>query len=79
MNKILAARGRIYDHIPRKKFDDALHIAVSTVHDVDVLVSWNFQHLANVNKERRALQVNQANGYYHPLRITTPLEVMGRE
>ena len=65
--------------IPRKKFDDALHIAVCTVHDVDVLVSWNFEHLANVNKERRVLRVNQANGYYHPLRITTPLEVMSSE
>ena len=63
--------------IPRKKFNDALHIATCTLHTVDVLVSWNFRHLANVSKERRVAAVNQMLGYTHPLRITTPLEVMG--
>ncbi|MCX6998145.1 MAG: PIN domain-containing protein [Kiritimatiellaeota bacterium] len=65
--------------IPQKKYDDALHIAVSTIQELDVLVSWNFEHLANVNKERRVSVVNQANGYFRPLRITTPLEVMSHE
>jgi hypothetical protein len=65
--------------IPARKYEDALHVALCTVHDIDVLVSWNFEHLANVNKERRILAVNQANGYLYPLRITTPLEVMGDE
>ena len=65
--------------VPRKKYDDALHIGVSTVHGMDVLVSWNFQHLANVRKERRVSAVNEANGYFRLLRITTPLEVMSRE
>jgi predicted nucleic acid-binding protein len=63
--------------MPRKKFDDALHVALCTLHRVDVLVSWNFQHLANVNKERRVAAVNQRYGHIRPLRITTPLEVMG--
>jgi len=65
--------------IPRKKYEDALHIAVSTVHEVDALISWNFQHLANLSKERQVVMVNQANGYFYPLRITTPLEVMSYE
>ena len=65
--------------IPLKKNDDALHLAICTVHDIDVLVSWNFEHLANINKERRILAVNRENGYYYPLRITTPLEVMDSE
>lgn len=65
--------------VPRKKREDALHIAICTVHEVDALVSWNFQHLANLNKERRVVMVNQANGYFYPLRITTPLEVMSYE
>jgi predicted nucleic acid-binding protein len=63
--------------IPRKKFDDALHVALCTLHSVDVLVSWNFQHLANVAKEQRVEAANRALGYTRPLRITTPLEVMG--
>jgi len=65
--------------IPRRKFDDTLHISVCTLHTIDVLVSWNFRHLANVGKERRVATVNQMLGYTHLLRITTPLEVMGDE
>jgi predicted nucleic acid-binding protein len=65
--------------IPRKKYDDALHVAISTMRGIDVLVSWNFEHLANVKKERRVSAVNEANGYFRLLRITTPLEVMSRE
>ena len=65
--------------IPKKKADDALHVAVCTVHEMDVLVSWNYEHLVNVNKERRIAVVNQACGYIYPLRIATPLEVMGSE
>jgi hypothetical protein len=63
--------------IPESNYEDALHVALCTVTEMDVLISWNFEHLANVNKERRVLAVNQANGYFYPLRITTPLEVMG--
>ena len=33
----------------------------------------------NVNKERRVLAVNHEKGYFYPLRITTPLEVMDGE
>jgi hypothetical protein len=63
--------------LPAKSYDDALHVALCTVNEIDVLLSWNYTHLANVNKERRILAVNQANGYLYPLRIVTPLEVMG--
>jgi predicted nucleic acid-binding protein len=65
--------------IPEKKYEDALHVALCTIHSIDVLVSWNFEHLANINKERRILAVSQKNGYFYPLRITTPLEVMDSE
>ena len=64
--------------IPRKKQDDAMHVAFSVVYEMDVLVSWNFEHLANVNKERRIAAICQTQGYFYPLRITTPLEVMGK-
>ncbi|MCF7847583.1 MAG: hypothetical protein K9M45_01940 [Kiritimatiellales bacterium] len=63
--------------IPPKKQEDAMHIAIAVIFEMDVLVSWNFKHLANINKERKVLIVSQAEGYYYPLRMTTPLEVMG--
>lgn len=65
--------------IPVNKRADALHIAISVVNHFDYLVSWNYKHLANVNRERRVLAVNYENNYLHPLRIVTPLELFGYE
>ena len=65
--------------IPRKKLEDALHIAICTVNEIDVLLSWNFRHLANVSRERKVLGVNIQEGYMKALRIVTPLEVMSDE
>lgn len=62
--------------LPATSYEDSLHVALCTVNEIDVLLSWNYKHLANVNKERKIIAVNQANGYLYPLRIVTPLEVM---
>jgi hypothetical protein len=61
--------------IPGKKVSDALHIAYSTIFEMDILLSWNFKHLSNVNKEKRILIVNKTYGYNYPLRLANPLEV----
>ena len=63
--------------LPPKSTDDAMHVAIAVIYELDVLVSWNFTHLANVNRERRIAVLNQSEGYFYPLRITTPLGVMG--
>jgi hypothetical protein len=63
--------------IPPKKLFDALHIAFCVVTKIDYLVSWNFKHLANINRERRVLAKNYEIGYRHPLRIITPTELTG--
>ncbi len=61
--------------LPPKSYDDALHVAICSVNEMDALLSWNYAHLSNI-KERHFLAVNQANGYLFPMRIVTPLEVM---
>ncbi len=33
--------------MPVKAAEDALHIALAAVHQVDFLLSWNFKHIAN--------------------------------
>jgi hypothetical protein len=43
--------------ITEKKIADAFHVAYSTVFEMDILLSWNFKHLANVNKEHKILIV----------------------
>ena len=65
--------------VPPKKTYDALHIAVSTVYHIHFLVSWNYKHLANINREQRVRQVNISNHYFHELRIVTPLELIDYE
>jgi predicted nucleic acid-binding protein len=61
--------------IPLRKRDDALHVAYATVFEMDVLLSWNFKHLANLRREARLSTVNQAEGYWRSPRIVSPLEV----
>ena len=43
--------------------------------EMDILLSWNFKHLANVRREARVATVNQEEDYWHPLRLLSPLEV----
>ena len=65
--------------LPPNKLLDALHIAVCVVCEIDYLVSWNFKHLANINKERKVLALTYKMGYLRPIRIITPLELMSDE
>jgi len=55
---------------------DALHVAISTVNKIDYLVSWNYKHLANVNREKNIIAINLQYNYLNPLRICTPLELL---
>ena len=55
---------------------DALHVAFCTVNKIDYLVSWNYKHLANVNREKKITAINIQYNYLHPLRICTPLELI---
>jgi len=54
--------------------DDGLHIAAATVREVDVLTSWNFQHIVHFEKIRRFNAVSQEFGY-KPIDIRSPREV----
>jgi len=65
--------------IPEKKLADALHIAICVVKGIDYLVSWNYKHLANVNREFKIKLLNWDLGYRVDLRIITPLELIDYE
>lgn len=56
------------------KWIDAQHIALATVSCVDVLVSWNFRHIVNLERIRGYNSINQKAGY-SLLEIRTPREV----
>jgi len=59
-------------------YSDALHIAVATVIGVDVLVSWNFKHIVNLDRIKSFNSVNLKEGY-SILEIRTPREVVESE
>jgi len=62
-------------NIVTKKFKaDLLHIALATVYNADILVSWNFKHIVHYDKIVRFNAVNLEYGY-HQLTILSPREV----
>ena len=56
-------------------FDDCLHIAVATINNVDILVSWNFKHIVNIYRIRGYNSVNLKLGY-KTLEIRSPKEIV---
>jgi predicted nucleic acid-binding protein len=59
--------------LPQKSAMDALHVAHATVHQIDVLVSFNFKHLANIGRRDRIAAINLQEGYKHPLNLLPPM------
>jgi hypothetical protein len=64
--------------IPVNAEDDARHIAIASVNDVRIVVSWNFRHMVNIERKRRINSVNLAEGL-SLLDIVSPWEVTSDE
>ena len=60
--------------LPEQAASDALHIAITAVHGLDYLLTWNCTHIANVTLRPRIEAVCRAAGYEPPL-ICTPEEL----
>ena len=58
--------------------DDALHVAVATVANCDVIVSWNFKHIVHYQKIPLFNAVNVLEGY-SSIWIHSPQEVIEYE
>lgn len=57
---------------------DCVHIAIATLNNADILVSWNFKHIVNVNRIRGYNSVNYKFGH-KILEIRTPREILEYE
>ena len=60
--------------ISTKNYNDALHIAIATINNADLLVSWNFKHIVNYDRILLYNSINLMFGYKQ-LEIRTPKEV----
>lgn len=64
--------------MPRDPVGDALHLALASYHKCDVLLTWNCQHLANLNKLGHIRRVNTLLDLHVP-QLVTPLELIGED
>ena len=62
--------------LPPKAIGDSLHIALSAVHGIDYLLTWNYRHIDNAETKPIIRMVCSTNGYGYP-EICTPQELMG--
>jgi hypothetical protein len=64
--------------LPAKAYIDASHIAVCSVAGVEMLLTWNFKHIANGAMMKKIQAVCAANGFDCP-QLLTPLQLLGND
>ena len=58
-----------------KSYNDALHIALATLNNADVLSSWNFKHIVNLDRIKLYNSINLRLGY-KIIVIRSPREIL---
>ncbi len=61
--------------VGQASFADCLHIALASVYQADLLVSWNFKHVVNIERIRGYNSINIKKGYKQ-LEIRSPRDIM---
>lgn len=61
--------------MPADPVGDALHLALASHHRCEILVTWNYLHLANSNKLTHIRTINAELGLFVP-RILTPRDLL---
>ncbi len=64
--------------VPSKAAEDALHIAIATIYEMDYLLTWNCRHIANPELQRSIAFFLEETGLFLPF-ICTPEELLGNE
>ena len=69
----------IAEKVVRKtSLEDCRHIALATVNKVDVLTSWNFKHIVNLDRIKGYNSVNYKFGY-QMIEIRSPKDFINYE
>ena len=62
--------------LPQRAARDAVHMAVSSVHGIDILLTWNCRHIANATIMKELGQIVAECGHEIPI-MCTPEELLG--
>ena len=62
--------------LPQEAARDAIHIAVTSVHGIDILLTWNCRHIANAAIMKEFRTIVAGCGYELPI-LCTPEELLG--
>ena len=61
--------------VGKTSLEDCRHIALATIHKVDVLASWNFKHIVNLDRIKGYNSVNLRLGY-QMIEIRSPKDLI---
>ena len=64
--------------VGKTSIEDCRHIALATINRVDVLASWNFKHIVNLDKIKGYNSVNYKLGY-PMIEIRSPKDLLHYE
>jgi len=72
--------GKYLQHgiIPQKYARDAYHIAYPVVYDLDIIISWNFEHIVKLKTKNEVNGINKLEGFKE-IEICSPWEVIESE
>jgi hypothetical protein len=61
--------------VPPTEPEDALHLSIATLANMDFVASWNFSHMVSEQPKRKFSQVVQQLGYAVPI-LATPESIV---
>lgn len=64
--------------MPKSEASDAAHLAYASYYNMQYLLTWNCNHLANENKQRHIQVINKRLGLSTP-KIVMPSELLQME
>jgi uncharacterized membrane protein len=79
-NEVIQLAEKYMDNnaIPKKKRVDALHIAIASVNELDIIFTFNFKHINKLKTKTMIPAVNLVSGYKNII-IAQPEEVIENE
>jgi len=76
--RILAEKYITEKVVGKTSLADCQHIALATINKADVLVSWNYKHIVNLERIKGYNAINYREGY-QMIEIRTPKEIFNYE